>query len=179
MFTSHQWIEINVSHIDESIWKQDLCIINFRNAKRDKHFLQLGTSLHIIRQKYLLDTLKISYHHWSNKLDWNEPLYEKTSQPFAMTRNIYFKNLFEIENNIFFQKSGLRSKTMKNFSLSKFDINTIVFFRKLIYGEKVAFMYDLSVRQQVFLIFYFSFFRDQQVSLKELSKQIWFFTPYW
>ena len=61
---------------------------------------------------------------------------------------------------------------MKNFSLSKFDIYTIVFFRKLIYGEKVATIYDLSVRQQVFLIFYFSFFRDQQVSLKELSKQI-------
>ena len=138
-----------------------MLIINFRNAKRDKHFLQLGTSLHIIRQKYLFGTLKIIYHHWSN-----------TSQPFAMTRNIYFKNLFEIENNIVFQKSGLRSKTMENFSLSKFGIYTIVLFRKLIYGEKVAFIYDLSVRQQVFLIFYFSFFRDQQVSLKELSKQI-------
>ena len=135
-----------------------MLIINFRNAKRDKHFLQLGTSLHIIRQKYLFGTFKIIYNH--------------SSQPFAMTRNIYFKNLFEIENNILFQKSGLCSKTMKNFSLSKFDIYSIVFFRKLIYGEKVATMYDLSVRQQVFLIFYFSFFRDQQVSLKELSKQI-------
>ena len=93
------------------------------------------------------------------KTDWkqNEPLYENTSPPFAMTRNIYFNNCFEIENNILFQKSSLRSKTMKNFTLSKFDVYTIVFFRKLIYGEKVATMYDLSVRQEVFLIFYFLF----------------------
>ena len=70
------------------------------------------------------------------------------------------------------QRSGLRVKMMKNFALSKFDIYTIVFFRKLIYVEKVATMYDLSIRQQVFLIFYFSLFLDQQVPLKELSKQI-------
>ena len=81
----------------------------------------------------------------------------KTRLPSVMNRITYLKNRLEIENNVLLQKSYLRLEMMKNIALSKFDIYTIVFFRKLIYVEKVATMYDLSIRQQVFLIFYFSF----------------------
>ena len=73
MFVSHQWIKINVSHIDESLWKQDLCMPSYcyrlfyhefqKSEMQQTFFLQLGTSLHIIRQKYLFDMLK-TFNDW-------------------------------------------------------------------------------------------------------------------
>ena len=71
-----------------------------KSEMQQTFFLQLGTSLHIIRQKYLFDMLKTL----------NEPLYENTSPPFPMTRNIYFKTLFGIETTSFFKSLAYAQK---------------------------------------------------------------------